>query len=84
MNRLRIGLLILIGLILSSVLVVRHVKKSYIPLKLSQFHALQDLYRLAGTKDLTITPLKEGLSESTLYKYVKHTFYLVHWWLNFK
>lgn len=68
MNRLRIGLLIFVGLILSSIFVGRHVKKSFIPSKLSQSHALQDLYRLTGTKDLTIIPLKGGLSESTLYK----------------
>lgn len=68
MNRLRISLLVFIGLSLSSVFVVRYVKKSSIPPKISQSHALRDLYRLAGTKDLTITPLKGGLSESTLYK----------------
>ena len=44
-------------------------KNAVIPSALSKTNALQVVYRLTGdTKDFKITPLKGGLSESTLYK----------------
>jgi len=63
-NRL-IGLLLLIGIV---VLCAKYVIKSSVPSILLKTHVLQDMYALSGTKDLVITSLKGGMSESSLYK----------------
>ena len=63
-NRL-IGFVLLIGII---VLCAKYVSEPSVPPILLKTHVLQDMYTLAGTKDLAITSLKGGMSGSNLYK----------------
>ena len=60
--------LIFVSLLMISIVFIGYVKKTSIPSIFYKTNVLPTVYAVMGTNEFLITPLKGGLSESTLYK----------------